>query len=216
MSALLTVPLVRLNYNIVLWHVSCYDSHRSETSGWGYFYHQIANSHEPGIHHHLTLFPQDITRAQIYWSCQKSHSFYKLNSQNMTWVYPMWCTIFVCSYRLHCCSRLKHLLRGHEHIVKQVNSNLSNLDCSVSFFFCHFISAPFCVACIVPRCRSCTLCHPSGLPHSQAEKNIFHCLINIAWKMSLFVMWPLRVIWMRLIFHPGLQSSLFSQPLSYH
>lgn len=135
MSALLTVPLVRLNYNIVLWHVSCYDSHRSETSGWGYFYHQIANSHEPGIHHHLTLFPQDITRAQIYWSCQKSHSFYKLNSQNMTWVYPMWCTIFVCSYRLHCCSRLKHLLRGHEHIVKQVNSNLSNLDCSVSFFF---------------------------------------------------------------------------------
>lgn len=57
--------------------------------------------------------------------------------------------------------------------------------------------------------------HQARLTHKR-RKNIFHCLINIAWKMSLFVMWPLRVIWMRLIFHPGLQSSLFSQPLSYH
>lgn len=159
------------------------------------------------------------------------------------------CVLFTCSNcaflrscRLLCCWQLKHLLRGYEHIVKQVNSASSTkpcvtfccklhhdmfccsvsassfwdqVDCSVIHVICHVTLAPLCSVHRV-WCLSGTLCHPSGSPRSRVEKNIFHCLINIAWKMSLFVMWPLRVIWMRLIFHPGLQSSLFSQPLSYH
>lgn len=166
-----------------------------------------------------------------------------LRKQNMSFIYYFSCNYaWLCSCRLHCCWQLKHLLRGYEHIVKQVNSTCSTKPWIVfllqiaSFFFCCVVSASsywdqpdcsgfhiFCRVILPPLCsvhrawhHSCTLCQPSGSPHSQAEKNIFHCLINIAWKMSLFVMWPLRVIWMRLIFHPGLQSSLFSQPLSYH
>lgn len=146
---------------------------------------------------------------------------------------------WLCSCRLHCCWQMKHLLRGYEHILKQVNSTDPELCfaancviiiisavlslpalrsawlfCAAYFVSCH--SGSFCVLCIAHGIiLVLTVSHQARLTHKQ-RKNIFHCLINIAWKMSLFVMWPLRVIWMRLIFHPGLQSSLFSQPLSYH
>lgn len=82
-----------------------------------------------------------------------------------------------------------------------------------------FFVVSFRLLCVGLHC-ACRLSFPSVTHKAcltqKQRKNIFHCLINIAWKMSLFVMWPLKVIWMRLIFHPGLQSSLFSQPLSYH
>lgn len=129
---------------------------------------------------------------------------------------------WTCPCRLHCCWQLKHLLRGYEQTVKQVKpgqgsvlhgtiSHLPPVAVFIYFPLFFFFAFVFC-----SQHPSCALCKPSGLAHSSWEKNSFHCLINIAWKMSLFVMWPLGVIWMRLIFHLRLQSSLFSQPQSYH
>lgn len=121
--------------------------------------------------------------------------------------------------RLHCCWQLKHLLRGYEHIVRQVCFRWCFLFLAV--LFCHLPRPRFCCGCACTR-HSCTLsahqARPTHLAERRKNKYIYSlcCLINMAGKMSLFVMWPLRVIWMRLIFHPGLQSSLFSQPLSYH
>lgn len=95
-----------------------------------------------------------------------------------------------CFCRLHCCWQLKHLLRGYEHIVKQVNSTLRTqsshillhnhfcclteiqLVCCVFYIFCHVIRADFFFLCSAWH-YSCALCQPSGSPHSREEKKYF-------------------------------------------
>uniref|UniRef100_A0A671W801 E3 ubiquitin-protein ligase FANCL n=1 Tax=Sparus aurata TaxID=8175 RepID=A0A671W801_SPAAU len=94
--------------------------------------------------------------------------------QNMCFIHCFTCCncVYLRSCRLHCCWRLKHLLRGYEHIVKQVNS-ASSTKPSFSLSLQEVGLKSF------PECRS--------IPPPQYYSQLISEMETLGWAKLLFI-----------------------------